>query len=220
MAQFVTHIQPTLVEASHHHPPHYYQHHKDHHGHHKEGHHKDAFHKDCTVKDCHLKECGHKDPHHKDGHHKEHHKDSHKECNVKDCRSKDCHPHKKDKDKDVHHEKQRIKSPPLSEESLKDYHSARKGSYEKHFYKDSHGFKHEYDIHFVDEQGIYREAEVRCHYGENQKEEQRLKEGYGSLHQIQSKSEQEFNKPIPPQFIDIQPVHTENKVVSLINSSS
>lgn len=198
MAQFVTHIQPTLVEASHHHPPHYYHHHhkdchqKDckHHDHHKEEHqHKDGHHKECTIKDCHSKDCQ-----------KDHHKDAyHKECTVKDCHLKECGHHKKD-----HHDKESLKSPPLSDGS---YPQSRKGS-QGHFYIDSHGVKHEYDIHFVDEQGIYRQSEVRSHpeNDENQKESE-----IKSLH---SKSEHEIIKPTPPQFIDIQPVHVENKLVS------
>ncbi|XP_025834986.1 ankyrin-2 isoform X3 [Agrilus planipennis] len=43
MAQFVTHIQPTLVEASHHHPPeHYHHHHHHHHYQNKKGSHKEG----------------------------------------------------------------------------------------------------------------------------------------------------------------------------------
>nr|XP_015834181.1 PREDICTED: ankyrin-3 isoform X12 [Tribolium castaneum] len=63
MAQFVTHIQPTLVEASHHHVPHQH-HHKELHHHHKEYHE--------TIDHHHKEHKDHKD--HKDSHH--HHKDS------------------------------------------------------------------------------------------------------------------------------------------------
>lgn len=227
MAQFVTHIQPTLVEASHHHPPHYY--HKDHHRdchikdclhrehfEHKDGHHKDALHKECTVKECHRKEC-HKDGHHRDAYHKE--------CTVKDCHSKECHKEKKDthhdkekkgshhdKEKKDHHDKQSIKSPPLSDDSLKDHHSQSRKSSQGHFYKDSHGIRHEYDMHFVDEQGIYRESEVRCHLKDNQKEEYNEYD----LKSPRSRSEHEVIKPTPPQYIDIHPVHSENKTVRII----
>lgn len=210
MAQFVTHIQPTLMEASHHHPPHYYQHHKDHHKechikdclhtdcrhkpheHHKEGHHKDAHHKECTVKDCHSKEC-----------HKEHHKDtSHKECSKEYQKDK-----KNGEKKSSEMKSSEMKSPPLSDDSLKEYNQSRKGS---HSYKDSHGIKHEYELHFVDQQGIYRESEVPSHFEDN-KDEKSYESHPQSLH---SRSEHEI-KPIPPQFIDIQPVHSENKGVSL-----
>lgn len=245
MAQFVTHIQPTLVEASHHHPPHYYTHHRDHHKdchikdcfhrdcrhrEHKDDreHHKDSHHKECTVKECHSKEC-HKDGHHKDAYHKECTvKNCQKECKDKDKKDKDKDKDKeknkdkdkdknKDKDKDKNkdkdnngHEKESTKSPPLSEDSLKDtFSQSRKGS-QGHYYTDSHGLKHEYDISFVDEQGIYRESEFRCQYDENQKEELRQKEMYESKFQ----SMQEVSKPTPPQYIDIQPVHAENKGVS------
>lgn len=218
MAQFVTHIQPTLVEASHHHPPHYY--HKDHHKechlkdcyqgtcHHHIEHHKDIHHKECSVKDCHRKEC-HKDGHRKDGHHKE--------CTVKDCHHKECHGHHKEKkDKNGPHDKESTKSPPLSDESLKDHHSQSRKSSQGHFYKDSHGFKHEYDIRFVDERGICRDSEVRTHYNDNQQEEQRIKEEHDlKIHSSRSRSEHEVSKPTPPQYIDIQPVHTENKTVRI-----
>lgn len=48
MAQFVTHIQPTLIEASHHHVPHQHHHHNKglHQHHHRESHHDLA--KDAT----------------------------------------------------------------------------------------------------------------------------------------------------------------------------
>lgn len=64
MAQFITHIQPTLVEASHHHVPQHY-HHKEHKEHkesdHKESHkHKD--HKDAKVKDHQKGWSAHKTP--------------------------------------------------------------------------------------------------------------------------------------------------------------
>lgn len=210
MAQFVTHIQPTLMEAQHHHPPHYYHHHhkechsKDCHNkdckHKDHDHHKDVIHKECTTKGCQSKDC-----------HKEHHRDSyHKECNVKDCRQKECHK------KNGHHDKESLKSPPLSEDSLKDsYAQIRKGS-QGHFYIDSHGNKHEYDIHFVDQQGIFRESEVRSHDSKKLKEEYQKENEARSL---LSKSEHEIMKPIPPQFIDIQPAHVENKLVSTLSFS-
>lgn len=196
MAQFVTHIQPTLMESLQHHPPHYYHHH-----HHKEEHHKEGHHKECTTKDCHSKDC-HKD-HHKDAHHKE--------CTVKDCHQKECHK------KNGHHDKDSLKSmksPPFSDESLKDsYSQSRKGS-TGHFYTDSHGFKHEYDARFVDQQGICRSAEVRSHDASKIKDDQDRENEARSL---QSKSDVEITKPVPPQFIDIQPVHGENKAVSPFN---
>lgn len=191
MAQFVTHIQPTLVESSHHHIPGFYGHgrHPKEGGHQKESHEKD-----------------HKDGHHEKGHgEKAHYKDSHhRDCHQKDCHQKDCHiRNEKEKrsggGKDSHQEKEQPKlpkeSPPrLSKESLKE---------SEHYYKDSHGQKHLYDIHFVDSQGICRESEVRRH-GETDVNGK-------SVH---SKSEHEISKPVPPQFIDIHPVHSENKTVS------
>lgn len=186
MAQFVTHIQPTLVESSHHHIPGFYTHgrHPKEGGHQKESHEKD-----------HEKSHGEK-AHYKDSHHRD--------CHQKDCHQKDCHiRNEKEKrsggGKDSHQEKEQPKlpkeSPPrLSKESLKE---------SEHYYKDSHGQKHLYDIHFVDSQGICRESEVRRH-GETDVNGK-------SVH---SKSEYEISKPVPPQFIDIHPVHSENKTVS------
>ncbi|GLV46667.1 hypothetical protein CBL_11490 [Carabus blaptoides fortunei] len=143
----------------------------------------------------------------------------HKECHQKDCHQKDCfhlkdshlkdhgHFQKEKKDKESHHEKGQVKeSPKLSKESLKDSEQHK----EAHYYKDSHGYRHEYDIHFVDSQGIHRDAEV------HHKDEHGRKDANGKS--VSSRSDQETSattmKPIPPQYIDIQPVHMENKPVS------
>lgn len=209
MAQFVS-ITPTLMEAQHHHPPHYY-----HHPHH----HKECHMKDCKNKDHDHHHKDHKEDYkeHKDVHHKESkeqkekeqkNKDKDSKCHVKDCHTKDCEHSKRNS----HHDKESLKSPPLSEDSFISHassHQSRKGS-QGHFYIDSHGFKHEYTTHFVDQQGICRESEVKSHKNTSKEEHQRENENR-SLH---SKSEHEIVKPVPPQFIDIQPMHVENKVVS------
>lgn len=129
MAQFVTHIQPTLVEASHHHVPH---------------HHKDVQHKDHHPKEHHSKEHHAKESHHsKSDHHKEHssyhhHHREHTEHYAKAyIRDFPVLPF-------VHHE---------STESAKAHPDSKDGG----VYVDSHGLPHAYQMHFIDSQGIYRD---------------------------------------------------------------
>ncbi|KAJ8951621.1 hypothetical protein NQ318_012291 [Aromia moschata] len=65
MAQFVTHIQPTLVESSHHHIPHPH-HHKDHHRDHHSKEHGSKEHHHAITKSPHRGD--HRELPYKDGH--------------------------------------------------------------------------------------------------------------------------------------------------------
>lgn len=131
MAQFVTHIQPTLVEASHHHIPH--QHH-----------------------------------HHNKGLHQHHHRESHHDL-VKEAAS----------------------------------NKAASGGAGGGSYMDSHGVSHAYQLKFVDSQGVRRdyhgyEMMDKSPMGEDQLQQQ--------------------GRPVPPKYIDVQPVYPENKTVSKTNN--
>lgn len=130
MAQFVTHIQPTLVEASHHHPPHY----------HKETHIKEHHHPHPHPPPSHVKEVDshHKDGHHKDGHHKDHQHHPHpshsREFPVLP------HPH-------IEH----------STTSTTNENEQYKNKRDSGQYLDSHGVSHTFQLHFIDSQGIHRD---------------------------------------------------------------
>lgn len=126
MAQFVTHIQPTLVEASHHHVPH--QHH-----------------------------------HHNKGLHQHHHRESHHD---------------------------------LAKEATVN----KSGSY-----LDSHGQSHAYQLKFVDSQGVHRD-----YHGYEMMDKSPMVEDQ----QQQQQQQQQQGRPVPPKYIDVQPVYPENKTVS------
>lgn len=123
MAQFVTHIQPTLVETSHHHVPHH--------------------------------------------HHKEHHKE-----------------------KGLHHHRESHQD--LAKEA------AAGGSY-----LDSHGLAHAFQLKFVDSQGIRRDYH-----------------GHGVDRSPLGEQQQGSTRPVPPKYIDVQPVYPENKAVSWFSLAS
>lgn len=128
MAQFVTHIQPTLVEASHHHPPHY---HKD--THFKEHHHPPP----------HIKEI---DIHHKDSHHKDHqhhpHQSQSREFPVLP------HPHIEHSTTSTTNENEQYKSKRDSGQYL-DSHGV-SHTFQLHFI-DSQGIHRDYHGHAMDE---------------------------------------------------------------------
>lgn len=199
MAQFVTHIQPTLIEASHHHAP--MHHHKEVHYpkelHHKE--HKD--HKDHKYHD----ESGRS---HKD------HKDL--ESHYKDLQMHQGHP--RDFPVLPHHQpltyKDFAESHAHYEEGKSDGHKRNSGHY-----VDSHGVSHEFQLHFIDSQGIYRDyhghaIEIEGHH---HKEHDHFGEKYNRerLEKQKAHEEKHKEKPIPPQFIDLHGTpQLENKKVS------
>ncbi|KAJ8919665.1 hypothetical protein NQ315_006193 [Exocentrus adspersus] len=192
MAQFVTHIQPTLVESSHHHPPHGH-HHKDHHhakDHHHYHHQSDKTH--FVIKSPNRLERPH-ELHYKESHSEVHH---HKETHLSHSRDYPVLPH----------------TPTPAEHHHQDvevYHGEHKRN--SGHYTDSHGVLHPYDIHFVDSQGIYRDYQGHGVNEEDGEKERRRKSK--SL----EKSPMEGGRPTPPQFIDIQPVHGENKQVGRVD---
>ncbi|XP_065160957.1 ankyrin-2-like isoform X4 [Atheta coriaria] len=139
MAQFVTHIQPTLVEASHHHTPGHS------HGHHKELHHPPKEHHSKGDKD-------HRD--HGDGHHHGgggHGRDfpvlpSHHSLHFTEHHDAGKH--------DSQHAHNGHGTHSGGSHSTHKRHSQDKG---RGHYLDSHGISHEYQMHFIDAQGIHRD---------------------------------------------------------------
>lgn len=223
MAQFVTHIQPTLIEASHHHPPHHYKevHHlKDsHHSkdffHHKEHHAKDAHHSKDThhSKDAHHSKEGHhsKEAHHLKEQHAKHYEEtgrgnkehSELEGHYKDVQLHQGHP--RDFPVLAHHN-QSLQYKDFAESHYHGHYEEGKSDGHKRnsgHYIDSHGVPHEFQLHFIDSQGIHRDYHGHPidtdHYHKEQKP-----------HEEKSHKE----KPIPPKYIDIQPIQFENKKVS------
>ncbi|XP_074034962.1 uncharacterized protein isoform X11 [Leptinotarsa decemlineata] len=178
MAQFVTHIQPTLMESSHHHIPHTH-HHKDHHKDHHHG------------KDSHGKEKEHlvptKSPHKMDHPPPDHHimTGHHREFPVLPYSPKDHDHHEAD-----HH------------------HIEGGGKRDSGQYVDSHGVPHTFDMHFIDSQGIYRD-----YHGHGVDDD-----SHGDKRKT-TPFREGFVRPTPPQSIDIQPVHFENKLYSDGNTS-
>lgn len=185
MAQFVTHIQPTLVEASHHHLPHSH-HHKEHHKeHHPKEHHPKDHH--------HAKEYGMmiKSPHKMERSHDIHYKDLH----MGHSREYPVLPH----------------SPMEHHHDEDSYHGEQKR--DSAHYVDSHGVVHPFEIHFMDSQGIYRDyqghgIDVDDYHKDYSTEKDKHHKGKSV-----DRSPLEGARPIPPKFIDIQPVHGENKLV-------
>lgn len=238
MAQFVTHIQPTLMEASHHHGPH---HHKDLH---KESQKLKEYHKDTLS------------------HHKMHHDDL--EGHLKDAQRHQGHPRDfpvLPKDHHGPHHDEYTKGYPktdLGHYSKGHYNGqlkeSRSHSEDSGLYIDSHGIPHSYQLHFIDAQGIYRDAEGHAidlehmqfresHHkiknGHSKEKEGHSKEKNGAhkekdvhrktsteipLKDIDEKSQHSHyrgiidkeghSRPIPPQYIDLHPISTENKGVS------
>ncbi|XP_018575514.1 histidine-rich glycoprotein-like [Anoplophora glabripennis] len=196
MAQFVTHIQPTLVEASHHHLPHSH-HHKEHH------------------KDHYLKEHHGKEHHAKDHHHAKEH-GSEKHMAIKS-------PHKMaDRPREIHYKDLHMghsrEYPVLPHSPVEQHHhdgEAYHGEQRRDsaHYFDSHGLVHPYDIHFMDSQGIYRDYQGHgIEVDDIHKDYSTEKEKHHKARSV-DKSPLDGVKPIPPKFIDIQPVHGENKLV-------
>ncbi|XP_044749026.1 ankyrin-3-like isoform X4 [Coccinella septempunctata] len=186
MAQFVTHIQPTLVEASHHHLPHHYKEHKDH-----DKHHKDYHAKDHSDDKKHGKT--------KQDHHHRH--ESNAEAIMKDTQMHQGHPRDfpvlPHGHPDVHHHEH---NPDHQKERKRDSGS----------YVDSHGNQHTFQLHFVDSQGIHRDYHGHA-IDENPTDERKHKEKRASVEDkspLRSTSE----RPTPPKFIDLHSVHSENKI--------
>jgi hypothetical protein len=186
MAQFVTHIQPTLVEASHHHLPHH--------------------HKDSHIKDHHLFHVKEPHPHHHEinvNHHKDHHKESHhKETHHKESHHARefpvlPHPHMEQSSHNGH------------EAHDADYKTKRDSGQ----YMDSHGVSHTFQLRFVDSQGIHRDCHG---HGINREVEKERHQKQRDHHEDKSpyKSVEEGAKPVPPQFIDLHGP-SDNKNVSL-----
>lgn len=229
MAQFVTHIQPTLMEASHHHAPH----------HHKE-------HKDQKPKD-----------HHKDtiSHHKMHQEDL--ESHLKDVQKHQGHPREfpvlPKEHHSTHHEEFSKLHPKPSDlgHYSKGHHNgqlkeSRSHSEDSGLYIDSHGIPHPYQLHFIDAQGIYRDSEGHAleveysrdvhHKGKEKNGHHKEKEGHSKEKNGHRKGSTELqlkngddkshhshhygpekegvSRPVPPQYIDLQPISVENKGVS------
>ncbi|XP_057661824.1 uncharacterized protein LOC130897163 isoform X11 [Diorhabda carinulata] len=206
MAQFVTHIQPTLVESSHHHVPHVH-HHKEHHKeHHKDHHHHGKEHGKDHGKDKehHLSKSPHKSEHHSheyylSSHHREfpvlpqvpgdhHHEDHHHHINGGNKRDSEYYEHS---------------------------NSSGSSKRDSGHYLDSHGISHEFELHFIDSQGIHRDF-----HGHGIDEDHHIMEK-DKHHKRSDKSpyREEGSRPTPPQFINIQPVHLENKLQSDGNTS-
>ncbi|VEN35053.1 unnamed protein product, partial [Callosobruchus maculatus] len=184
MAQFVTHIQPTLIESSQHHTPHH--HHKDHHG------------KEHYSKDHHGK-----DHHGKDHHGKEHHHGTSKS-------------HKGDHHSHEHHPGPRDFPflPPTPAEHHRheqDYHHDYKRDSSGH-YVDSHGVPHAFEMHFIDSQGIRRDYHGDAIEKGHHEMEKSDKEKSKRKDQKSPFKEELGGRPTPPQFIDVHPVHLENKL--------
>lgn len=186
MAQFVTHIQPTLIEASHHHIPHA-PHHKDHH-----------------CKEHHLK-----DHHGKDHHGKE------KEQHGKD---KDHHlpsksPHKGTPTHSLH--EYHPGHSPLPYPCLPptpEYHHMHESSSKRNSgHYESHGIPHPSELHYIDSQGVHRTyhtIEDEYDLEDRDKQHHRKKE----TNEEKMIAKEEGGRPTPPQYINIQPMHLENKL--------
>ncbi|XP_017786044.1 PREDICTED: histidine-rich glycoprotein-like, partial [Nicrophorus vespilloides] len=161
MAQFVTHIQPTLVESSHHHAPG----HPSHLGHPPAHHH-------------------HKDHHGKDHHHKEHSEPAHsREFPVLPAQHS---LHMVD-----HHEQGSQKH------DTQNGNKRQSQDKERGHYLDSHGVSHEYQMRFIDSQGIHRDQHGHAIDDDKYQRKEELARR---------------EKPTPPRYIDIQPVYPENKL--------
>lgn len=190
MAQFVTHIQPTLVEASHHHIPHSY-HHKEHH------------------KDHHGKEHHAKEHHGKDHHHAREHGSEKGHMVIKS-------PHKMERSHDIHYKDLHMghsREYPVLPHSPMDHHHDGDACHGEHK-RDSHGvLLYSCDIHFMDSQGIYRDyqghgIEMDDHHKDHSTEKEKQHKSRSA-----EKSPLDGGRPTPPKFIDIQPIHGENKQV-------
>ncbi|KAK4872840.1 hypothetical protein RN001_014869 [Aquatica leii] len=194
MAQFVTHIQPTLMEASHHHGPHYYK----------------ECHKDLSKGKMH-----HKEP---IGHHKTHHDDL--ESHIKDVQKHQGHPRDfpvlpKEHHPSHHEDPGKAYAKQEHGHHSKSHHNglkeSRSQSEDSGLYIDSHGIPHSYQLHFIDGQGIHRDAEGHAldEYGRTSAEILLDNKSQQSHHH----GEKEV--AARPQHIDLHGVHMENKGVSL-----
>lgn len=188
MAQFVTHIQPTLMEASHHHVPHPH-------------HHKEAS-KEHTSKDHRPKEHHHPKEHTTKDHGKDHHhhKDSLDLFHVKALRHSSppfpVLPH-------GHHDSHHDLNARMVELQVDQKESG--------LYLDSHGLPHSYHMKFIDSQGIYRDYHGHGIDGVEYRNEELLEKERKNQ---EMKIAVEEAKAVPPKYIELNPVHTENKGVS------
>ncbi|KAK9878029.1 hypothetical protein WA026_020657 [Henosepilachna vigintioctopunctata] len=204
MAQFVTHIQPTLVEASHHHLPHHHKEHKDHEKHHRD--HKDH------------------EKHYKDHHHKDHHDEK---KHGKSTKQEFHHRHESSveslmKDSQMHQGHPR-EFPVLPHPYQESHHHEHTHEHQKEkkrdsgSYVDSHGNQHTFQLHFVDSQGIRRDYHGHAiddtHLKEHLEKEKHFKEKSVPMEE-KSPLKSMAERPVPPNFIDLHPLHAENKSVS------
>ncbi|KAF5279399.1 hypothetical protein FQA39_LY05509 [Lamprigera yunnana] len=198
MAQFVTHIQPTLMEASHHHALHY----------HKDGH------KDLSKGKGHLTSF-HK-PHHEDV--ESHH--------LKDAQKHQGHPRDFPAlSKDHHEDHAKAQSKQEHGHHSKSHHSelkeARSQSEDSGLYVDSHGIPHSYQLHFIDAQGIHRDAEghgleandSKTGHKEHRKTSADIhpKDFDNKSQQTHHREKETTTRPTPPQHISLHSIHMENK---------
>uniref|UniRef100_A0AAR5P4H9 Death domain-containing protein n=1 Tax=Dendroctonus ponderosae TaxID=77166 RepID=A0AAR5P4H9_DENPD len=213
MAQFVTHIQPTLIEASHHHIPHPH-HHKEHHEKHDK-HHKE-----------HEKQHKEYDKHHKE---LEKYKEviEHQQC------SKD-HSLKEKLSSKIYlpvvgHSTQHYPILPATPSHHHfDEHAEQEHKRDSGQYLDSHGIPHTYQLHFIDSQGIHRDFHGHVEDSQERPCEQYLqdhqeKESHYEKLEYNMDTEEVFirkavpedrspydkspfrddKKPIPPRFINL-----------------
>ncbi|CAG9761579.1 unnamed protein product [Ceutorhynchus assimilis] len=185
MAQFVTHIQPTLVEASHHHIPHPHLHH------HKE--HQDYY----------------KDHHEK---HEKHHKEGAE--GSKDHHGKEKHGTKVQLSKIGHSPQHYPVLPATPSHHHHDEHVDHEHKRDSGQYLDSHGIPHTYQLHFIDSQGIHRDFHGHVEDNYVEKEEVFVRKAVPEDRSPYEKSPiRDEKRPVPPQFIHLHTVHgtTENK---------
>ncbi|XP_050292765.1 ankyrin-3-like isoform X2 [Anthonomus grandis grandis] len=215
MAQFVTHIQPTLVEAAHHHVPH------PHHFHHHEKH----------------------DKHDKHEKHDKHHKDGGGELQTSK-EHKEKHGTKIHLPKLGHAGHSPQHYPVLPHTPTHHHHHEQHGSEQEKRdsgqYLDSHGIPHTYQLHFIDSQGIHRDYHgyVEEHMEKDfQQEKEYYQERQWDKRELHMEMEEvvarkavpedrspfekspsrDDKRPTPPQFINLKGV--ENKYQSDGNTS-
>lgn len=183
MAQFVTHIQPTLIEASHHHIPHT-PHHKDHHG------------KDHHGKDHHGKE---KDHHGKERDHYGPSKSPHRGTPTHSLH-------------EYHPGHPPLPYPCLPPTPEHHHHMHEPGSKRNSGHYESHGIPHPSELHYIDSHGvhrIYHAIDDEHDHGEKDKHHHHKKK---DSRDEKMPIKEDGTRPTPPQFINITPVHLENKL--------
>lgn len=199
MAQFVTHIQPTLVEASHHHLPHHYKEHKDHEKHHKDFHLKEHHSKD------HSDEKKHGKPSKQDHHHRH---ESKAESVMKDTQMHQGNPREFPVLPHTH--------PEVLHHHEHNHDHSKDRKRDSGSYTDSHGNQHTFQLHFVDSQGIHRDCHGHAideNHPKDNIDREKHKEKRASV-EDKSPLRSMGERPTPPKFIDLHSVHSENKIVS------